>query len=54
MKGGSQNFSECEMHTMEHHSGNRGIEVLRREPYYLTYLKQGKLNPKPKKREEQS
>lgn len=44
-------FFEDELKAMSEHPGKRAMEIGRREPYYLTYLKKGLPNPKPKPRE---
>jgi hypothetical protein len=48
MKGDSMNFFDGELQYMAEHPNKRAMEIGRREPYYLTYLKKGLPNPKPK------
>jgi len=41
-------FDTGDMDYIEKHPVSDALAIGRREPYYLTYLRQGKPNPKPK------
>lgn len=41
-------YDEQSMDYIEKHPVAEAIAIGRKEPYYLTYLRQGKPNPKPK------
>lgn len=52
MKDGTKNLSSIDLDKMQNHSNQTANDIGSRLPYYLQYIRDGKVNVKPEVKDE--